>query len=377
MKKYLTGLALLLPALALAQAPAPAPAAYPYRLKGRLGHLSAPAKVYLLSGGIQATDSATLRQGRFELRGTTPFPQSAMLVLERQGRLRSGWQEKMLGGKMRRVFVESPDRLRLFLEPGPVVITSPDSLRTARLAGGALTADYQDLAAATDPVAAKVRTATSLAQSTALTKAYAQAQLAFVRAHPTSWVSLEVLGQARMMGLPQYAEVAPLYAALTPAQRTSPPGQLYGELLAGLQATALGAQAPAFTQPTPAGQPVSLADYRGKYVLVDFWASWCAPCRAENPALLQAYEAFKGRNFEIVGVSLDEEKTRAQWVQAIADDHLPWTQLSDLQGFSSATARQYGVKGIPQNFLIDPSGKIVASNVRGDELLATLAKFIK
>ncbi|MFC7666913.1 DUF4369 domain-containing protein [Hymenobacter humi] len=219
MKNRVISLLLLAPGFALAQTPAPA--AYPYVIKGKLGKLSAPAKVYLING-VQATDSATLKRGRFELKGTTPFPLSATLVLERQGRLQSGWRDMMFGGKMSRAYVESPDRLRLFLEPGPVVVTSPDSLRTARVAGGALTADYQRLDEILLPVAAKFKTATSKAQYEGIDKEYVQAQLAFVRAHPTSWVSLEVLGQARQMGPPQYAEVAPLYAALTPAQRTSP-----------------------------------------------------------------------------------------------------------------------------------------------------------
>jgi peroxiredoxin len=373
MKNYLLGL-LLAPGLAVAQTPA-APT-YPYLIKGRIGHLNSPAKVYLMTG-LQSADSATLKQGRFEFKGVTEFPHSTTLVLERQGRLQSGWREKMFGGQMHRVYVESPDRIRLFLEPGPVVVTSADSLRTAHLAGGTLTTEYLRLNEATKPTSAKLMKATSQAQYQAVGKEYAQAQLAFVKAHPTSWVSLEALQYANQMGPPEYLQVAPLYAALTPAQRASPPGQQYGELLAGLKATAIGAQAPEFTQLTPGGKQVSLADYRGKYVLVDFWASWCAPCRAENPNVLKAYEAFKGRNFEVLGVSLDDEKSREKWVKAIADDHMPWTQVSDLGGFGSNTAERYGVKSIPQNFLIDPTGKIVATNLRGEELLTTLARFIR
>jgi peroxiredoxin len=373
MKNYFASL-LLVPGLALAQTPKPT--TYQYVIKGRLGQYNTPAKVYLING-VTPSDSATLRQGRFELKGSTPFPQSATLVLEREGRLRSGWREmKMPNGKVGRAYMESPDRIRLFLEPGSVVVTSTDSARTAHVTG-ALNADFQRLNEQMKPASAKLKTAKSQEQFNALGKEYAQAYYSFLQANPASWVSLEALQYALQMGPPQYAEVAPLYAAFTPAQKASPPGKFYGEMLAGLKSSAHGSLAPAFTQQTPDGKSVSLADYRGKYVLVDFWASWCGPCRQENPAVLKAYEAFKGRNFEVLGVSLDEEKTRAAWVKAIADDHMPWTQVSDLRGFDGTVAQQYGVKSIPQNFLIDPSGKIVASNLRGEELMTTLAQFIK
>ena len=375
MNYYLAGVLLLAPGLAWAQPSAST--TYPYVIKGKLGKVNAPAKVYLVTG-TTATDSATVQRGRFQMRGTTPFPQSATLVLERQGRLQSGWREMMLASKMRRAYVESPDRLRLFLEPGPVVVTSPDSLRAARVAGGALTADYRGLNEATQAIREQQRAAKTPAEYTARGQAYAQATYAFVKAHPASWVNLEALKFARQQGgPPRYEDAAPLYAALTPAQRATPLGQEYGTLLAGLKNVTTGTPAPAFTLPTPGGQAVALADYRGKYVLVDFWASWCGPCRAENPNTLKVYEDFKGRNFEVLGVSLDQEKDRAKWVKAIADDRMPWTQVSDLRGFASPTAQQFGVIAIPQNFLVDPSGHIVASNLHGEALAATLAKFIK
>jgi peroxiredoxin len=172
-----------------------------------------------------------------------------------------------------------------------------------------------------------------------------------------------------------YSETASLYAALSPALRNSPAGQQYAQQLVQQQATAIGAQAPDFVLPTPAGKQVTLTDYRGKYVLLDFWASWCHPCRAENPQLRKAYETYKNRNFEVLGISIDEG--REKWLRAIAEDQLPWTQVADLRGPQNEAAQRYNIQGIPQNFLLDPTGKIVAVNLHGDDLVAQLASYLK
>lgn len=129
---------------------------------------------------------------------------------------------------------------------------------------------------------------------------------------------------------------------------------------------AVGSIAPNFTISTPDDKPISLDDFKGKYVLIDFWASWCRPCRSQNPELVALYKKFKGKNFEIFGVSLDQNKDA--WIQAIAADNLTWPQGSDLQFWNSAPARLYNVSFIPFNFLIGPDGTILAKNLTGKEL---------
>jgi peroxiredoxin len=130
-----------------------------------------------------------------------------------------------------------------------------------------------------------------------------------------------------------------------------------------MQAMATGAEAPDFEVPTPQGKNMKLSDFRGKYVLVDFWASWCRPCRAENPNVVKAYNKYHPKGFEILGVSLDQEK--GKWENAIAQDGLIWNHVSDLKGWSSQPAQVYGVQSIPATVLVDPDGKIIARNLRG------------
>jgi peroxiredoxin len=144
------------------------------------------------------------------------------------------------------------------------------------------------------------------------------------------------------------------------------------EMVAQLKKTETGAVAPDFTMNDPEGKPVSLSSLRGKVVMIDFWASWCAPCRQENPNVVKLYQQYHSKGFEIIGVSLD--KTKEDWVKAIKDDQLSWIHVSDLQYWQNAIARQYGVNTIPQTYLLDKEGKIIAKGLRSEQLAAKLAQ---
>jgi peroxiredoxin len=128
--------------------------------------------------------------------------------------------------------------------------------------------------------------------------------------------------------------------------------------------------APNFTLNTPDGKAISLSSYKGKYVLVDFWASWCAPCRAENPRVLAAYRQFKDKNFDVLGVSLDDNAEA--WQKAIASDGLTWTHVSDLKKWGSPIVRTFNLESIPANILVDPDGYIIAKDLKGDKLFEVL-----
>ncbi|EHQ25235.1 TlpA disulfide reductase family protein [Mucilaginibacter paludis] len=183
----------------------------------------------------------------------------------------------------------------------------------------------------------------------------------YIAAHRESAFSLNMVTEASRLGT--YEDVAKMYNLLSPRIKSSSEGKRVAERLAILKRSAIGEKMMNFTQKDTSGNPVNFSAFKGKYVLVDFWASWCYPCREEIPNVIHAYNTYKDHNFTVVSISLDENDKR--WLNAIAAHKMPWTQLSNLKGWDDELPVYYGIKGIPYTLLVDPQGNIIAKDLRG------------
>ncbi|BAV10113.1 TlpA disulfide reductase family protein [Filimonas lacunae] len=352
----------------------------PYTLTGELKNIKeAPSKVFLWYAvdGKPVTDSATVTAGKYAFKGDAAQPVNATLILG--------------AGNPRTA--EAKNTATVFLEAGALKAISIDSFSNITVKGGAANTAYDQLKKEQKPVSDQMQALmgeyraayeakneeklkTIEARYDSLDELSKAGYESFLKKNPTTPIALYVIRNWMPYDI-DVEKLDPIFNKLPEATKSSASGKALQAKLEVAKKTSIGKEAPDFTMNDTLGNPVKLSSLRGKYVLLDFWASWCGPCRRENPNVVKAFNEYKDKGFTVLGVSLDQPTGKEKWLKAIHDDGLTWTHLSDLQFWNNAAAKEYGVQAIPQNFLIDPQGKIAGKNLRGEDLEKKLAELIK
>jgi peroxiredoxin len=262
--------------------------------------------------------------------------------------------------------------ITLFLDNSNVkIVGTKENIDKSKITGSKAHADFEVFNDLLSPYA-QVFTDNAFDDTAKINKAMDLAE-EFATTHPTSAIT--------PLSIIRYNQIADdmdktykLYEAMAPEVKAMPMGRYLAQMILDDKKNT-GMILADFSQPDTAGNMIKLSSFRGKYVLLDFWASWCGPCRAENPNVVKAFNKYKDKNFTILAVSLD--KAKPAWLDAIKMDNLTWTHVSDLQGWANTVALQYQIFSIPQNYLLDPEGKVIGKNLRGNSLEKRLARVFR
>lgn len=352
--------------------PVAAAAQKSYVVSGKLSGLKEPAIAYLNYG--KTKDSVEIKNGTFQFKGSVAEPVQAYLTVKAADALPKKNQD---------------DYTLFWLENSKISVSGKDSIKNAAIKGSLAEKESREMDAPVKPLTDKILRLMKESDTKPgadrkraisdsiglLVKEIKNVRTKFAETHLNSYMGLYAYNLYVLDNYVDLAVAEPIFNRYASELRSSPLGLRTVEKIEAARRRSTGSKVTDFTQNDLADQPFTLSSLRGKYVLVDFWASWCKPCRAENPNLKKAYSELKGKNFEVVGVSLDLGKSA--WEDAVKKDDLPWIHVSDLQGWKNAVAVKYGISAVPQNLLINPEGIIIAKNLRGEELTEKLRALIK
>lgn len=372
---------LLFPAILLVSiAPAWAQPAS-YTIKGTIDTALKIPHIYFAQGSfinneVPKARKISVEKGRFVITGSFTEPGPAFLSLTEN------------------LKPKDPSQFKQFiLDRGNIDITIKEKLSTASVKGSKANDEVLSYTAGQSPYMAKLSALNEAAERQSqlgvpldtIIKMYSPSlkeagrelvayQKNYIGKNPSAFISALLLPEVARTSY-NYFEADSLFNSLDPNVRLSSTGKAIGEYISREKKTSIGALAPEFAAADTAGKIVALSSLKGKYVLLDFWAAWCGPCRQENPNVVHAFKKFKDKGFTVLGVSLDRD--RKDWMKGVRDDKLTWTHVSELKHFQSPAAVLYGINSIPRNFLIDPAGKIIGRDLRGPDLQEKLEEVFR
>lgn len=317
----------------------------------------------------QTVDTLEIAQGKFEFSGKAEQPELYFITFDG------------LRGSV-----------PLILEEGNIDVKAyKDSLNASKVGGTTSNNDFAKFIEGTQSISKKInglreefntaRQSNDTVAIKTIQETYTEIQeeskayeLNFIKENPNSYISLLILDRMLQTGAQKPEDITPVFESFSPELKAMDKGVKIQKTLEELNKLSIGATAPDFTAPTVEGDSLKLSEVKGKLTMIDFWAAWCKPCREENPNVVALYNDYHEKGFNIIGVSLDRKKE--DWIKAIEDDGLTWNHVSNLKFWQDPIAQLYNIKAIPQTYLLDEEGKIIAKNLRGDELRAKVSEIL-